>query len=78
MSLACASYVPNMCLILHTNRDTGLEVAAINPSFIIGPPRMARRQGESLSYMRAFLEGGYPARGIRHVLGTYKAHVRDI
>jgi nucleoside-diphosphate-sugar epimerase len=55
------------------SKESGLEVAAINPSFIIGPPRFARRTGESLAYMRAFLEGGAPARGDSPV-----ADIRDV
>ena len=51
----------------------GLEMAAVNPSFIIGPPRMSRRAGESLSYMRSFLEGSVPARGDSPV-----ADIRDV
>ena len=62
------------------SKETGLEMAAINPSFIIGPPRIAPRiesyrigAGESLSYMRAFLDGGAPRRGDSPV-----ADIRDV
>ena len=55
------------------SKESGLEMAAINPSFIIGPPRFARRTGESLAYMRAFLEGGAPPRGDSPV-----ADIRDV
>jgi dihydroflavonol-4-reductase len=56
----------------------GLELAAINPSFIIGPPRMPRRTGESLSFMRAFLDGGVPHRGdspIADIRDVARAHI---
>jgi nucleoside-diphosphate-sugar epimerase len=55
------------------SKESGLELAAINPSFIIGPPRFARRTGESLAYMRAFLEGSAPPRGDSPV-----ADIRDV
>ena len=61
------------------SRETGLQVAAINPSFIIGPPRIApRRAGESLAYMRAFLDGGAPPRGdspIADIRDVARAHI---
>ena len=47
--------------------------AAINPSFIIGPPRNARTDGESTTYMSLALSGILPYRG-----NTPMCDVRDV
>lgn len=44
-------------------RELGLEMAAICPSFIMGPPRTPRLDGESISNMAMALEGVLPHRG---------------
>lgn len=51
----------------------GLELATILPSFIVGPSRSARLDGESLSNMRMALEGVMPHRG-----DTPMVDVRDV
>lgn len=50
----------------------GLELSTIMPSFIVGPPRTPRTDGESLRNMKQALEGAMPHRG-----DTPMADVRD-
>ena len=40
----------------------GLELSTIMPSFIVGPPRTPRTDGESLRNMKQALEGEMPHR----------------
>jgi len=54
-------------------KESGMELAAINPSFLIGPPRMARATGESVANMKALLEGKIPPRD-----DTPMADTRDV
>jgi len=49
------------------------ELVVLNPSFIIGPPRTPRSDGESLRNMKQLLEGGMPHRG-----DTPTIDVRDL
>jgi len=43
--------------------ELGLQLSTINPSFIIGPPRTPRVDGESLRNMQQALQGETPHRG---------------
>ena len=56
--------------------DTGVEVAVINPSFVIGPPVMTHVAGESLNFMKTLLEGGYAAGAPGRASGA--VDVRDV
>jgi nucleoside-diphosphate-sugar epimerase len=51
----------------------GLEMATVNPSFVLGPPVTPRADSESLKYMKAIIEGGRPTRG-----DTNAVDVRDV
>lgn len=51
----------------------GLQLATVLPSFIVGPPRTPRLDGESISNMRMALEGEMP-----HRADTPMADVRDV
>jgi nucleoside-diphosphate-sugar epimerase len=54
--------------------EAGLEMATVNPSFIIGPPRTSRTDSESLKYMKAILEGREPTRGDTNMVGVVGVH----
>jgi hypothetical protein len=49
-----------------------VELVAICPSVIVGPPRTGRTDSESLQLMAAVLDGGNPTRG-----ATPMVDVRD-
>lgn len=53
-------------------KDTGLELAVICPSVIIGPPRTPRTDSESLQLMDSVISGREPTRG-----ATPMVDVRD-
>ena len=55
------------------SRKHGFEMATINPSFVIGPPRTRRWDGESAMFMKIVLEGLNPPRP-----GTPMVDVRDV
>jgi len=54
--------------------DAGLELSVLNPSFIIGPPRTPRSDGESLRNMKQLLEGHMPHRGLIRIVMQHTAH----
>jgi nucleoside-diphosphate-sugar epimerase len=54
-------------------KEHTLELVAINPAFIVGPPRINRKDGTSLENMKALLEGQEPPRG-----ATPMVDVRDV
>jgi len=55
-----------------------VQMATVNPSFIIGPPRTPRTDGESVRNMKQLLEGEMPHRGdtpMVDVRDCAKAHI---
>jgi nucleoside-diphosphate-sugar epimerase len=54
-------------------KQAGLEMATVNPAFVLGPPVTPRADSESLKYMKAIIEGGRPTRG-----DTNAVDVRDV
>lgn len=59
-------------------KELGIDVAVINPSFVIGPPLSSRTDGESVNFIKGMLDGTFKEKAAKGELKGIRLCVVDV